>query len=164
LSAFADADWASNKYDRKSVTGWIARINGDPVSWACKKQTAVALSTCEAELYAASAAMQELLWLQGLLQELNIPQLDSNGAVPRAQQYAAATLYGDNQSALKTAENGVRSERTKHIDIRDHFITDMMQQGRVQLQWISTTEQHADLLTKALGAQQFIELRKQIMT
>lgn len=158
ISAYADADWGSNRTDRKSVTGWIARVNGDPVSWACKKQNAVALSTCEAELYASATAAQELLWLRGLLMELGVPQPDKIGAVPRAEP-AAATLYGDNQAAIKTAENGVRSERTKHIDIRYRFITDLIEDNKIKMQWISTKQQQADVLTKALGPQQFKELR-----
>ena len=67
VCAFADADWANDKGDRKSISGWVAKLNGDPVSWSSKKQRVVALSTCEAELYAESAAIQEVLWLRGLM-------------------------------------------------------------------------------------------------
>jgi len=151
VSAFADADWGGDKVDRKSTTGWIARIDGDVVSWASKKQSAVALSTCEAELYAEAAAMQETQWLRGLLQELGL----SDGS--------PALIYGDNQSAIAVTQNGVRSERTKHIDIRFHFVTDMVERGSAQLQWVPTQQQQADILTKALGEQQFVELRNKLM-
>ena len=67
VCAYADADWANDKTDRKSITGWVAKLNGDPISWASKKQRTVAQSTCEAELYAEAAAIQEVLWLRGLL-------------------------------------------------------------------------------------------------
>lgn len=96
VSAYSDADWAADKNDRKSVTGWIAMLNGDPVSWASKKQKVVALSSCEAELYAASAAMQEIQWLRGLLSELGM------GSV------GASTLCVDNQSAIKISKSAAR--------------------------------------------------------
>ena len=72
MCSFADADWANDKGDRKSITGWVAKVNGDPISWASKKQRTVAQSTCEAELYAEAAAIQEVLWLRGLLKELGL--------------------------------------------------------------------------------------------
>ncbi|HVT62460.1 MAG TPA: reverse transcriptase domain-containing protein, partial [Legionellaceae bacterium] len=70
VCAYADADWGNNKEDRKSVSGWVTKLNGDVLSWSSKKQRTVALSTCEAELYAEAAAIQEVLWLRGCLQEL----------------------------------------------------------------------------------------------
>lgn len=164
VSAFADADWGSDRSNRKSVSGWIASVNGDPVSWASKKQSCVSLSTCEAEIYAAGAAVQELLWLRGLLQELGVPQFDESGDSRRdAAGGAAAVLYGDNQSAIAVAKTGVKRERTKHIDIRWHFITDEVARGHVNLQWIPTERQEADLLTKALHAPQFALLRDKMM-
>ena len=72
VTAYADSDWGSDRGDRKSVTGWIALVNGDPVSWASKKQKVVAQSTCEAELYAEAAAINESKWLCGLLNELGL--------------------------------------------------------------------------------------------
>ena len=88
VCAFADADWANDKGDRRSITGWVAKLNGDPVSWSSKKQRVVALSTCEAELYAESAAIQEVLWLRGLMEELGL------------HTQTGSTVYGDNQSAI----------------------------------------------------------------
>lgn len=151
LTAFSDADWASDKSDRKSISGWIARINGDPVSWQSKKQSSVALSTCESELYAECAATQELQWLRGLMKEIGLER-------------ETAILYGDNQSAIASAKNGVRSERTKHIDIKFNFITDVIERGRMEMQWIPTDQQQADILTKALNAPQFRELRAKMMS
>ena len=116
VSAYADADWGNDKTDRKSVTGWIAMINGDPVSWASKKQKVVAQSTCEAELYAEAAAINETKWLSGLLQELGLSRAE------------APLIYGDNQSAQELSKNDIKSERTKHIDIKYHFIHDEVKQ------------------------------------
>lgn len=151
IDAFSDADWASDKGDRKSISGWIARVNGDPISWQSKKQTSVALSTCESELYAECAATQELQWLRGLMKELGVKR-------------RTAILYGDNQSAIATAKNGVRTERSKHIDIKYSFITDVIERGRMEMKWIPTQQQQADILTKALNGPQFVILRKKIMS
>jgi hypothetical protein len=152
VSAFADADWASDRVDRKSITGWIAMINGDPVSWASKKQKVVSQSTCEAELYAEAAAINESKWLGDLLREIGLIQ------------ESAAVIYGDNQSAQALSKNGIKSERTKHVAIKYAFIHDEVSKERVKLQWIPTTEQLADILTKALPRTQHQTLRDKIMT
>jgi len=152
VCAFSDADWANNKRDRKSVTGWVAKINGDPVSWSSKKQRVVALSTCEAELYAEAAAIQEVLWLRGLMRELGLHM--STGSL----------VYGDNQSTIAASSNGVKSERTKHVDVKYHFITETVENGHVKLKWVPTQQQQADIFTKPLHAPVFLHLRSLIMS
>ncbi len=152
VTAYADADWANDKNDRKSITGWVAMLNGDPVSWASKKQKVVAQSTCEAELYAEAAAINECKWLAGLLKELGL----STSAPP--------LVYGDNQSTIAVSENDIKSERLKHIDTKYKFVCDDVKKKRVQLQWIPTTEQLADILTKALGGPLHKSLRDQLLT
>ena len=139
VSAYADADWGSDKSDRKSITGWIGMINGDPVSWASKKQRVVAQSTCEAELYAQAAAMNECKWLEGLLCELGI------------KVSTAPIIYGDNQGTQALSINDIKSERTKHIDIKLAYIQDTLEKGEMQLKWIPTRDQIADILTKSLN-------------
>jgi hypothetical protein len=151
VSAYADADWGSDQTDRKSVTGWIAMMNGDPISWASKKQKVVAQSTCEAELYAEAAAINETKWLSGLLQEIGHEMTES------------PLIYGDNQSAQELSKNDIKSERTKHIDIKYHYIHDEVKSGRVRLQWIPTAEQLADILTKSLAGPLHSHLRKQLL-
>jgi hypothetical protein len=152
VSAFADADWANDKLDRKSITGWVAKVNGDVVSWASKKQRTVAQSTCEAELYAEAAAINEVLWLRGLLTELGL----------RVQK--PSMILGDNQSTIALSEHGVKSERTKHVDVKYHFITDEISKGAVGVKWVPSAEQQADIFTKALAAPVFELLRGQLMT
>ena len=153
VCAFADADWANDKVDRKSVTGWVAKLNGDPVSWASKKQRTVAQSTCEAELYAEAAAIQEVLWLRGLLQ--------------RARTARALRLCGawrqpvDHRGQQEWSASG---ERTKHVDVKYRSITETIAAGTVQLKWVPTTEQHADIFTKALAAPAFEGFRKLLMS
>lgn len=152
VCAYADADWANDKGDRRSISGWVAKLNGDPVSWSSKKQRVVALSTCEAELYAESAAIQEVLWLRGLMEELGL------------HTQTGSTVYGDNQSAIAVSENGVKGERTKHVDVKYHFVTETVERGEVKLRWVPTAQQQADIFTKALASPAFLLLRKQLMT
>ena len=130
----------------------MAKINGDVVSWSSKKQRVVALSTCEAELYAEAAAIQEVLWLRGMLAELGL------------HVATGSTVYGDNQSTIAVSKNGVKGERTKHVDVKYHFITETIESGRVKLQWVQSSEQQADIFTKALPLPAFLKLRKDLMT
>jgi transposase InsO family protein len=152
VSAFADADWANDKIDRKSITGWVAKLCGDVISWASKKQRTVAQSTCEAELYAEAAAINEVLWLRGLLSELGL------------DVESPSLVLGDNQSTIAVSTNGVKSERTKHVDVKYHFITDEISKGAVDVKWVPSAEQQADIFTKALAAPVFELLRRQLMT
>ena len=152
VCAYADADWANDKKDRKSITGWVAKLNGDPISWSSKKQRVVALSTCEAELYAEGAAVQEVLWLRDLLSELGL------------HVQFGSLVYGDNQSAIAVSQNGVKSDRTKHVDVKYHFITQTVEEGTIKLKWIPTAEQQADIFTKALAPPVFERLRQQLMS
>ena len=152
VCCFADADWANDKADRKSITGWVAKVNGDPISWASKKQRTVAQSTCEAELYAEAAAIQEVLWLRGLLKELGL------------HVQTGSRIFGDNQSTIAISHNGIKGERTKHVDVKYHFITETVESGAVQLKWLPTTEQQADIFTKTLAAPVFEHFRKMLMT
>jgi len=152
VGAYADSDWASDRIDRKSITGWIAMVNGDPVSWASKKQKVVSQSTCEAELYAEAAAINEIKWLCGLMKEIGL------------NVTSTPIIYGDNQSAQALSMNGIKSERTKHVAIKYAFIYDEVTKGNVVLQWIPTTEQLADILTKSLSRILHNTLRRQLMT
>ena len=152
VCAYADADWANNRGDRRSITGWVGKLNGDPISWASKKQRTVALSTCEAELYAEAAAIQEVLWLRGLVKELGL------------HTHLGSTVYGDNQSAIAVSKNGVKGERTKHVDVKYHFVTETVEAGTVRLVWIPTLQQQADIFTKALAEPNFVRLRKLLMS
>ena len=152
VCAYADADWANDKIGRKSISGWVAKLNGDPVSWSSKKQRTVATSTCEAELYAQAAGMQEVLWLRGLLGELGL----NVGVQSR--------VYGDNQGTIALSKKGVKSERTKHVDVKYHFVTETVEAGTIGLKWVPSAEQQADIFTKALSAPVFLQLRKNLMT
>lgn len=152
VSAFADADWANDTLDRRSVSGWVVKLDGDPICWSSKKQSIVAQSTCEAELYAEAAAINEVLWLRGMLEELGLPLQGSS------------TIYGDNTSTQTISREGIKRERTKHIDVKYHFITECLEKGLVRLQWVATDRQQADIFTKALDRTKFEAHRNQLMS
>ena len=151
LEVLADADWGGNLSDRRSMTGILCKLNGSTISWASKRQPVVALSSCEAEYMAAGAAAQQIVWLRTLLAELGWPQEEGT------------TLWCDNQSAISLASDDMQSAHTKHIDIRHHFIRFHVADGRIVLEWLPTSEQEADLLTKALGRVLFQRFRARIM-
>ena len=116
-SGYADADWAGSLDDRKSTSGYVFGVGGTAVSWRSHKQTCVALSTAEAEYVSLSAAAQEAVWLQRLTAEIT-------GSDERP-----VTIYEDNQAAICMAINPVFHERTKHIEIKFHFVREQVAKG-----------------------------------
>ena len=137
LVGYTDADWASQAH-RHSISGSVFLVSGGAISWSSRKQPIVALSTTEAEYIAASDACRELLWLRALSSELNV-SFDSS-----------TILHCDNQSAIKVAKNGLLHARTKHIDIRYHFIHETLLNGHLDLVYCPTSEMIADVFMKAL--------------
>ena len=121
---------------------------GAAVSWRSCKQSCVALSTAEAEYVALAAAAQEAVWLQHLICELqNEP--------PRKIE-----ILEDNQSAICLAKNPQSHGRTKHVDIKYHYIRDQVESGNIKLVYCPSEKMVADILTKGLPVSQFVKLRK----
>ena len=145
---FSDADWAGDLNDRKSTSGYTFQVNGAAVSWRSKKQTCVALSTAEAEYVALSAATQEALWMRQLLTDLNV-NIDK-----------PVTIYEDNQSAIAMSKNHQFHGRSKHIDIKYHFVRDQVEKKTVTVLYCPTNSMLADLFTKGIPKEQFKKLRK----
>ncbi|PKU70452.1 putative mitochondrial protein [Dendrobium catenatum] len=150
LRAFADADWAADHSDRRSITGFCTFLGNTIISWSAKKQVTVAKSSTEAEYRAISSATSEVIWLRRLLAELRISQ---NGPTP---------LYCDNTSAIALANNPVFHARTKHIELDYHFISDHVKAGALKILHISFAEQPADILTKSLPKDRFLFLRRKL--
>lgn len=137
MKGYADADWAGSKDDRRSYTGYAFLVAGGAVSWDSRKQRTVALSTAEAEYMALAEAAKEAIYLRRLLQELG-------------SRVCSITLHSDNVSAQKLALNPVHHARTKHIDIRYHFIREVVQSGQVIVDHVASGDMAADILTKPL--------------
>ncbi|GMI99343.1 cysteine-rich RLK (RECEPTOR-like protein kinase) 8 [Hibiscus trionum] len=143
LSGFVDADWAGDVNDRRSTTGFCFTTGSAAISWCSKKQTTVALSSCEAEYVAATMATQECLWLRRLIQEI---VTIFKHPIP---------IYCDNESAIKLAGNPVFHARSKHIETHYHFVREKVLSQDIELQKIRTDEQVADIFTKALAKAKF---------
>ncbi|MCO5580367.1 hypothetical protein L7F22_034234 [Adiantum nelumboides] len=136
LHGWCDADWGGNLDNCKSTTRYVFTLAGGAISWYSKIQTCVSLSTTEAEYIATATAATEGIWLQRLLQELKIYQ-------PKP-----FTLYSDNQSCIYLARNKKQSGKTKHFDVKYHFIRDNIEDNQLHFAYTSTSEMWADFLTK----------------
>ena len=121
LIGFCDADWGSDKDTRRSTTGYIFMLSGGSISWTSKLQPTVALSSTEAEYTVVSAAVQEAVFLRRLLGDLGFAQGDPT------------TIFEDNQGCIYTSENSGLQQRTKHIDLRHHFIRERVESGEIKL-------------------------------
>lgn len=138
LEGFVDADWASNTIDRKSYTGFCFKLSGCVISYECRKQQTVALSSTEAEYMAIAEACKEAIYLKTLLSDI----CNCNYTV---------LIFNDNQGAQKLTENPLFHKRTKHIDVRYHFVREAVANKLVKIVYLSTSEMPADLLTKSLS-------------
>jgi len=143
VSAFSDADWASCINSRRSVCGSIVQIGGNTVMWRSKKQTTTALSSTESEYMALTDCAKEVVWLRSLLNELD------------CHQDAASMIWDDNVGCIQLALNEITFSRSKHIDLRHHFIREKVSNGVIRLAYIKTKENVADALTKAIPRMAF---------
>jgi Reverse transcriptase (RNA-dependent DNA polymerase) len=147
LRAYSDADWAGDTETRRSTTAYILTLSGCVISWQSRQQKSVALSTTEAEYMAACAASQEVVYMRRFLAGIGMPQTEPT------------IIFEDNQGCIGLANNPILHARTKHIDIRYHFINEQITAGAIVLKYISTEEQLADMLTKPLGPLKLRKLR-----
>ncbi|CAM8923569.1 unnamed protein product [Rhodiola kirilowii] len=137
LVGYCDADWAGNAEDRKSTSGGCFSLGNNLVSWFSKKQNNISLSMAEAEYIAAGSCCTQMLWMKQMLDEYRVKQ-------------DVMTLYRDNMSAISISKNPVQHSRTKHIDIRHHFIRELVEKKIITLTHVSTEKQLADIFTKVL--------------
>ena len=147
LTAYADADYAAAIEDRKSRSGYIIFFDGSPISWASKKQPCVATSTTHSEYIACYAAATEVIWLRRLLASIGISQT------------TPTTIFTDSQSAMRLAVNPEFHSRTKHVDVKFHFLREQVVLRSIDIQYIPTQQQIADIMTKALPPDQYRRLR-----
>nr|KAJ0208722.1 hypothetical protein LSAT_V11C400203260 [Lactuca sativa] len=140
LYGYTDSDYAGCNLDKKSTSGRCHFLGNRLISWSSKKQTSVAISTAEAEYVAAGRCCAQLLWIQN--------QLFDHGF-----KFSKTPIYCDNTSTIQITQNPVQHSKTKHIEIRHHFIRDNVEKGKVFLEHVKTSEQLADIFTKALDSQ-----------
>jgi hypothetical protein len=147
LQGYSDSDWANDIDSRRSRTGYTFFLGSGCISWHSKRQATVALSTTEAEYMALSSASQELLWILSFLREIGI---EPKGPVIMNQ---------DNKGCIDLTKNNKNHPKTKHIDIRHHFVKDLVDQGTIEMQYCPTKGMIADIMTKALASPRFLELK-----
>ena len=149
LVCYSDADWAKNTDDRKSTSGGCFYLGNNLVSWYSKKQNSISLSTAEAEYIAAGSCCTQLLWMKQMLADYGF-------------DIKTLTIFCDNTSAINISKNHVQHSRTKHIDIRHHFIRELVENKTLILEYVETNKQIADIFTKALDTVRFDSLRKSL--
>ena len=147
IVGYSDASYAPNPNDRKSVGAYIFNYNGGAISWSSKRQSIVALSSCEAEYIALCECAKESQWLSHLHQELN-------------GHDDPILIFEDNQAAIKLAENSMFSNRTKHIQVRFHYIRELVADKKIILNYCPTDLMVADALTKGLLKVKLTQLRE----
>ncbi|GJW04292.1 retrovirus-related pol polyprotein from transposon TNT 1-94 [Tanacetum coccineum] len=142
LTAYADADHAGCQDTRRSTSGSAQFLGDKLVSWSSKKQTSTSISSTEAEYIAMSGCCAQILWMRSQLSDYGFA-------------YNHIPLYCDNKSAIALCCNNVQHSRSKHIDIRHHFIREQVEKGVVELYFVRTEYQLADIFTKALPRERF---------
>ncbi|KRZ82363.1 Retrovirus-related Pol polyprotein from transposon TNT 1-94, partial [Trichinella sp. T8] len=149
LKGYSDADYAGDVTTRRSRTGAVCMCEGGAVLWHSQKQRSVALSTTEAEYVAASEAAKDMMWLMALFAE-----------VTEVKQ--KLILFVDNMGAVTLSKNPKFHNRSKHIDVRFHFVREKYIEGKIDIQHIDSENQKADILTKDLSKTRFQNLRQQL--
>jgi hypothetical protein len=150
IAGFSDNDMAGDVDTRKSTTGLVFILGSSPVVWQSQKQKIVALSSCEAEYVAATTATCQGVWLARLLSEI------------KDTAAKCIVLKVDNKSSISLAKNLVFHDRSKHIQLRYHFIHECVEDGRVEVEFVSSEHQLPDLLTKPHGRVCLLQLRSSI--
>jgi hypothetical protein len=149
LIGYSDADWAGCKIDRKSTSGTCQFLRRSLLFWASKKQNSVALSTAEAEYIVAGHCCVQLLWMRQTLRDCGY-------------KLTKVHLLCDNENAIRMTDNPIEHSRTKHIAIRYHFLRDHQQRGDIEIAYVSTKEQLANIFTKPLDEKTFTKLRNEL--
>ena len=150
FSTYSDADWGGDLTDRKSTSGVLILYGTSPLIWQCKKQSCVATSTTEAEYISMAEASKWMIWLKQLQEELEI------------EFNLPLTLYSDSQSALFQVKDPACRPKAKHIDIKYHFIKDLVESDIILPKHVASANMYADIFTKPISKIKFIELLKAI--
>ncbi|KAG7299880.1 hypothetical protein JYU34_016900 [Plutella xylostella] len=139
IVGYCDADWASDTEDRRSCSGYVFLFQGAAISWCSKRQPTIALSSTEAEYMSLTIAVQEAIWLKQLEEDF-WPTLTGTPIL----------IYCDNQSTISISGNDIYHARSKHIDVRYHFVRERISNNQVTIRYKNTEDMVADVLTKGL--------------
>ena len=149
LIAYTDSDYAADLIKRRSTTGYHFKLANGIISWQSRAQKTIALSATEAEYMALSDCSRQAVWIQNIFSELGLPK--------RPTQICA-----DNEGGIFIASNPVQERRTKHIDVRYHYVRDCIEQKRIEVVWVPTDDNSADMFTKNLGHVKFEKFRSML--
>ncbi|XP_038713373.1 secreted RxLR effector protein 161-like [Tripterygium wilfordii] len=150
LVEYSDSGYGGDLEDRKSTSGYAFIYGSAPIAWSSKKQPIVTLSTTEAEFIAAAHCACQVVWMRRLLSELQCSQTD------------ATHIMCDNSSTIKLSKNPIMHRRSKHIDIRYHFLRGLVKEKVIELEHCQSQEQVADIFTKPLKFDLFVKLLGQL--
>jgi hypothetical protein len=151
LCGYADADYLGDPTVKsRSMSGYLFQLNGGPVSWKSKLQTVVALSSAESEYMALCAGVQHAVFLRAILSDMELSQ-------------SPTLIWQDNQSCIALAQNSLTNSRTKHIDVKFHFIREKILSEEIIVKYCPTAEMLADIFTKAFAAERHGYLSRLIM-
>lgn len=150
LVGYADSDYTGDIEDRKSTSCYVFMLGSGAVAWSSKKQPIVTLSTTEAEFVAAAACASQAVWMKRIIEKLS------------REKSKCTTIICDNSSKIKLSKNPVLHGRSKHIDVRFHFLRDLTREGAVELVYYETHDQLADVITKPFTVDAFQRFRRQL--
>eukprot|EP00253_Pinus_taeda_P035617 PITA_35617 len=146
LVGFTNSDWAGDPDDWKSTAVYVFILHSGPITWACKKQSSISLSSAEEEYRGVVEASKEVLWLRQILLEFGF------------QQQHSTTLWCDNQSSIQLCKDPVQHQCIKHIELHMQFIRKLIHDHVIEVQYYSTDDQVADIFTKAPIEAKFTKL------
>ena len=149
LVAYTDSDWAADKIQQCSITGYFFKLANSIILWRSHAQKTVALSSMEAEYMAISDCSRQVIWMKTLIKELGI-------------KIRSIPIYGDNQGSIFIASNAVQESRTKHIDIHYHYICKLVVAKEVELQFVPGEMNPANMFTKNLQKIKFTQFWNQL--
>ena len=136
IIGFSDSNWANDTIYRRSTTGYFISFLGGTISWRSQRQKTVALSSTEAEYIALCSVNQVIIWLRSFLNEIGYNQINPS------------SIFADNQGAIAIAKNTSHKSRTRHIDIKFHFIKEKVSNNEVEIKYIASESNSSDILTK----------------
>lgn len=139
IKAYTDADWAGDKGDGRSTSGYFTLVGDNLVTWKSKKQKVVALSSAEAEFRGIARGLAEVQWIKKLLTEIGVSSTNPS------------SIMCNNKDAIQISENPVQHDRTKHVEIDRHFIKEKLEAGIIKLPFVKSQDQLADILTKSVS-------------
>jgi hypothetical protein len=149
LAAYTDSDWASDPIIRQSVTGYFFQLAGGPITWQSRAQTTVAHSLTEAEYMALSDCSHQVSWIRSIFLELGM-------------RLGPTPIYADNQGSIFIGSNPVQEIRTKHIDVKYHYLHECIVVKKIVLYHVPTEYNTADIFTKNLGRLKFEKFKQQL--